>query len=369
MSIRPPAVHYTVLDTYRFFGALGVLAAHFLTNYWGGPDQIHVSLQKLGLLIDFFTILSGIVMAHNYAGRMATPRDYGVFLQRRLARLYPLHLLTALLFAVMALAALGLGFQVTNHAQLDFRYLPANLLLVHAWGTAPIWTFNGPSWTLSAELLPYLLLPLFLYAARRLGPFGLLATMIVYTRAMEMVRRACGLSHWMEATYDYGNFRAVAGFGFGIAIERFLATRAAPLRLPFWPGHLAALLVAALMLLRVESNLIIAAILVAAALLAAADRAGSPSLLASPRLAICRDSAFGLYLWHIPLSVILVTLPMRLLHIGEGWRGPLLLLCAVASLAVAYASFRVFENPARRWLSALAPFSRARPRPAIVPAE
>ncbi len=361
MKTDPRSIHYTVLDTYRFIGAMGVVAAHFLTSYWGGPDQIHAALQKLGLLIDFFTILSGVVMAHNYADRMNTPRDYGIFLQRRLARLYPLHLLTALLFAVMAIGATLCGFMLSYPAQLDFHYLPVNLLLLHAWGTTPTWTFNGPSWTLSAELLPYLLLPLFIFAVRRIGPLGLFACMVIYTVTFEAVRRSLGLSHWTEAMYDFGNLRAVAGFGFGIAIERFLATSKNLPALPFWPGHLAAALVTALMLLRVQNDVIIVAMLAAVTLLAAADRSGSPSILASPRLAICRDSAFGIYLWHIPLSVIIVTLPMRLLHIDPSWKGPLLIVCAVASIAVAYLSYLVFENPARRRISAINLFS-SRPR-------
>jgi len=358
MPTKPADIHYTVLDSYRFLGAIGVLAAHYLTQYWGSPTPIHPSLEKLNLLIDFFTVLSGVVMAHNYAGRIDSWRSYGVFMQKRLARIYPLHLLTTLLFAGMAVVAMVIGFQFTNAAQLDFHMLPANLLLVQAWGMAPTWTFNGPSWTLSAELAAYLLLPLFLFLARRYGPLGLLAITIVYTAAMQAVRQHYGLSHWAEATYDFGQFRALAGFGFGVVVERFIAAR--NWRLPFWPGHLAAALVVALMLLKVENDIIIAAIVLTVALLAAADRVGSPSLLASRKLAMFRDSAFGLYLWHIPVSVIFVTIPLRLFHLDPALKGPLLAVAAVLSLVIAYASYLVFETPARRWISGLHVFGRKR---------
>ena len=95
------------------------------------------------------------------------------FIRRRFARLYPLHLAT-LGFYVMVGAAASIGLlSVVRDSKYAFNELPANLLLVHAWGFSSQLSFNYVSWSISAEWFVYLLFPLIAWAAAR--PRGLLA--------------------------------------------------------------------------------------------------------------------------------------------------------------------------------------------------
>ena len=56
----------------------------------------------------FFFTLSGFVIMHVYAGRIATISEYGDYLKKRLARMYPLHIATFLMAPFFA----GLYFPI-----------------------------------------------------------------------------------------------------------------------------------------------------------------------------------------------------------------------------------------------------------------
>ena len=149
----------------RWWAALIVFWLHALVFLPVYPFQkselfarIHmlVPMQLGSAGVTFFFILSGFIIY--WSNSEMTDRRY--FLGRRLLKIYPSHILAAVLFAVVA--AVPLGRPVT--------WLP-NLLLVHTW--VPNWTSLGganiPSWSLVAELLFYLTFPLFLPLVHRVG--------------------------------------------------------------------------------------------------------------------------------------------------------------------------------------------------------
>ena len=149
----------------RWWAALIVFWLHALVFLPVYPFQkselfarIHavVPMQLGSAGVTFFFILSGFIIY--WSNSEMTDRRY--FLGRRLLKIYPSHVLAAVLFAVVA--AVPLGRTVT--------WLP-NLLLVHTW--VPNWTSLGganiPSWSLVAELLFYLTFPLFLPLVHRVS--------------------------------------------------------------------------------------------------------------------------------------------------------------------------------------------------------
>jgi len=111
------------------------------------------------LAVDLFFILSGFVMWLNYAERLhadgiaAAPR----FLLRRIARIWPLHLVM-LGFA----AALVLALNATGRYPSGFPWheLPLHILLLQNWGFTRALTWNDPAWSISCELAAYLIFPI-----------------------------------------------------------------------------------------------------------------------------------------------------------------------------------------------------------------
>ena len=99
----------------------------------------------------FFTVLSGFVLSDGYQNRFRQNSiSYGSFLKRRLARIYPLHLLCFI-------GAFLLTYQMAHN---PVTWL-VNLLLLQSWSPDPQVHFsaNAVSWFLSMILFCYLLFP------------------------------------------------------------------------------------------------------------------------------------------------------------------------------------------------------------------
>lgn len=99
----------------------------------------------------FFTVLSGFVLCDGYQNRFRQRSiSYGSFLKRRLARIYPLHLLCFI-------GAFLLTYQMAHN---PVTWL-VNLLLLQSWSPDPQVHFsaNAVSWFLSMILFCYLLFP------------------------------------------------------------------------------------------------------------------------------------------------------------------------------------------------------------------
>lgn len=153
------------LDLLRFLASLGIVLTHSLEFLVRRNERVlsraHAGL--LALCVDIFFVISGYVIAHIYAGRIGSVRDYARFLQRRVARLVPLHLVV--LVAWFALySALAAAHLPLNHEMSFSPACMASTVLLLAGvvdcGGRPIGAAN---WSISAEMVMYLLFPVFLW--------------------------------------------------------------------------------------------------------------------------------------------------------------------------------------------------------------
>ncbi len=215
------------LTALRFFPAMWVV----LFDYWrnlGLPAPAVVAKGYLGVEV-FFT-LSGFILCHVYLGELERGAfDYGGFLKARLARIYPLHLASLAAIGAMALAAGFVGLSIDANI-LSWASLPANLLLVQAWGLAPVAAWNHPSWSISAEWFAYLSFPLFgaVTIALRNRPLTALATATLALAGLYAGFEA--LSGWplTQATIRWGALRIAPCFAYGCAL--YLVWRSGGLR-------------------------------------------------------------------------------------------------------------------------------------------
>jgi peptidoglycan/LPS O-acetylase OafA/YrhL len=115
--------------------------------------------------VTLFWIISGFVFAHVYGGRRPGGRDFAV---ARIARLYPLHFATLLLVAgLQAVSAAAFGdYQIYQHQ--DLKHFALQLIMASNWGFEDGNSFNGPIWSVSAEIAIYAVF----FAALRLVPLG-----------------------------------------------------------------------------------------------------------------------------------------------------------------------------------------------------
>lgn len=352
--------HYVVLDAYRFAAACGVVLFHF-AHHWpdATPDSAPVWVGKFYLFVDFFFMISGFVIAEGYRDRVGGPAHILRFLQRRLARIYPLHLLTLVFYVGVGLLLTASGHVFGKPESFDLRTVPDHLLLMHAWGTVGALSFNGASWSISAEFLAYLLFPAFVLLQRRIGDVGLVALSVMLIVGLTIWRDAAGLRPWTQATFDYGALRALPTFLLGMAASGLLAGWSRRLR-PSWPvAHIAFVLVPTAMVLQAPDLVVIALGLLAVVLVVLAERANEPPNGAAT-LVMLGNLSYGIYMLHPIAELLAIVAPLRLYPGLAPWTGALATLAALFTLLAAAVVFRWFEAPARRWIAGLGESTEAR---------
>ena len=165
MSQRPMLESLTGL---RFFAAL-LIFFHHAWGYTQYPSLLPIwpSFEADHVAVGFFFMLSGFVLT--WSSVADTPKV--VLIGRRIARVYPLHLL-ALAFAVVVLT--------TTQKQVEWIATPASFVLLQAWFPDPIrYAINGPAWSISAELFFYLLFPFIVASLIRIRRWKIALTIIV----------------------------------------------------------------------------------------------------------------------------------------------------------------------------------------------
>jgi peptidoglycan/LPS O-acetylase OafA/YrhL len=128
-----------------------------------GPFAGLVRRGYLG--VDGFFILSGLILPRVHPEFIKSPfRGALRFWGKRLARLYPVHLATILILLLLVGVGSAMGMAPRDPQRFGGLALLQNLLLLQGWGFGPHWTWNYPSWSISAEWAGYLLFPIVWFA-------------------------------------------------------------------------------------------------------------------------------------------------------------------------------------------------------------
>jgi peptidoglycan/LPS O-acetylase OafA/YrhL len=338
----PPAL--PSLTGLRWMAALLVFGLHVRNfGYFGGTGA-RITTWGFGAGatgVSFFFILSGFVLMWS-----ARPDDRApAFWRRRMARVYPVHLVTAAI-------ALLMGFTLAHQPRPTLHQGLANVLLAHSWWR-PWWqTLDPVSWSLACEAFFYAVFPLLALLLRRLGPRGSGALAGASVLAV-LVLTWSDAHHWLSR--PIGSFPAarLPEFVLGAAVARLVLL--GRWRGPGLEGSLALALIGYFLVPQfaagypaTSSTLFGFALLIPAA--AVADLRGLPSLWRHRWLVRLGELSFAFYMVHVLVlragTDLLGTSP----HFGVG---PGLAATAAAfsvSLGLAWALYEGVERPARRLL-------------------
>jgi peptidoglycan/LPS O-acetylase OafA/YrhL len=150
----------------RFFAAIWVVLFHFRPLLAQAVPDFSSALAPVldsgAQGVDLFFILSGFVLAWNYLDRMGpswSTRDTLHFLWMRLARVWPVYLVTLHLAALWIIFTLNVGHVPAENADtLTATSYIRQIFLVQLW-FQPYFdgsSWDGPAWSISAEWLAYL---------------------------------------------------------------------------------------------------------------------------------------------------------------------------------------------------------------------
>lgn len=345
----------------RALAALWVVGFHFAQFPLGtlGLDAEFPALSYGYLGVDLFFLLSGFIIYHVHR-RDASLSIGGVlhFYGLRLARMYPVHLLTLCGLAVVVIASRRVGIAPTHPEDfqpIDFVY---NLLLIHSWGVADDIHWNSPAWSISCEWLVYLLFPLLalglnrLLSARR-AALVLAAEAAVFALAYVFFFH-CNLDNKFEGHFArYALARVCLEFTVGALCCRLQGL----VDMRTWPwtaAVLAAILVAMLLIATPLRDLAIVVVFVLMILAASMPGNLVARVLGLPVLVYLGEISYSLYMIHAPMRMTLGKLmEPRLLHLSRAAGSLMAVGFLLVTIAVAAATYHIVETPARRWLRRL----------------
>ena len=339
------------LTSLRFFAAAWVVLFAFWPRLDIGFTPQIVSKGYLG--VEVFFILSGFILSHVYLPSAEDGRfRYGAFLWARLARIYPLHLICLAAIGTLGTIAVLAG-RVIDPNILNLPSLAPNLLLMHAWGLAPVSGWNHPSWSISAEWFAYLSFPAFAWAALKLRkrPEAALAMALVLVFAMNALFLKFVGFPLTQATISWGALRIVPCFAYGCALYLVWKSGAVQSRTAALAGALffgAALVFGAQAALPDPVLVALAGGLIL--FLAALSSTGSKAL-SNPVLVYLGEISYSIYMVHALWDLVFANGASAALHM-EGKQLPLglWLVLTLGVIPLAAASYHLIERPARERL-------------------
>ncbi len=329
------------LTSLRFFAAM-LVVCHHLMDYSLAPIHLEI-INRGGLAVDFFFILSGYILMHAYGQQASRGDDYARrFIVARFAKIYPVHLVVLLLLLAFVVASKFLGVAVNENRYSTSSFF-ANLLLLNAWGVTDQMTWNFPAWSISAEWAAYLLFPALISLQRnwpaKTALLVLAAGWLVFGSWLHLATR----------TVDFGVARILPEFLGGMLLYRALPpTKALP--------RADAQFLAAAVLIVAGLSLGVADVWFALAfawiIAAAPGLSGWPGRVLSHRALVrLGDESYSLYMVHVFVFTILFG-ALRTQRFSALASAPHLvdLLAIAAALVAASLSYRLIETPAQTWI-------------------
>jgi peptidoglycan/LPS O-acetylase OafA/YrhL len=346
--------------------ALNIVFFHFT------PPHMHYLYPVINaayVFVGFFFLLSGFVLAYNYADRPVLSKRK--FWLARFSRLYPVYLLSL----AISFKMLEAEWQVRSHQQF-FTGLTLTPLLMQGWNQSLATFWNTVAWTLSAEVVLYAAFP---YLIRIPWPrtAGRLAALVVGIWAVGLIPHTLyvllnpdhlpgpanrySYGPWLR-TLKYTPLPYVCIFLTGITLAKLHGTLRLSDTHRMW---MAACSIGALVLffstvvaqtpyILLHGGLLVP--LFSMLVLGLSGRHWIASVFAWRPIVLLGQTTFCLYLLHFnTINLIrMYHLPQRL---GLGALDPWI--TYAAALGVAFAATFWFEQPVRRWLLARTHAGRA----------
>jgi peptidoglycan/LPS O-acetylase OafA/YrhL len=346
----------------RGVAALLVATYHFR---WIAAGPGYALFSRGYLWVDVFFVLSGFVMSMTY-GSVFSQRwsfaDFRSFINRRLARIYPLYFVLTVMAVPFFLAFPYPGIDLRGSA---FAVMVvANLTLVAAWHVCKNLIF--PAWSVSAEFAAYLVFPFlvpFLRDARRMvilavGAVTLLGLVAIFDQID--YREFASLRDGFDGRTVQPVFRCLGGFILGMICYKLYATRSFAAVTGSTAFGLSTFALFAAGSIAGVPDLVLYPLFPAMVLAVAADKGIVSRILSCRPVYYAGLLSYSLYMLHVGfLPVSRVVHRVAFEHFPPVVAQALTIVVVYGSLGIAAAAaYHIVEVPARRWLRNAWPWGR-----------
>jgi peptidoglycan/LPS O-acetylase OafA/YrhL len=175
-----PANKLLGLEVLRFLTALAILVFHYRHFAFVADEPVGLVNDRLPLyrllhvFYDFgpygvwiFWCISGFIFFWKYRDAISDRSVGGwKFFVLRFSRLYPLHIATLLLVALVQPLYFNLNGYFFVYQENDLTHFLPQLLMASNWGFQNALSFDGPIWSISVEVLVYFFFFIMLLATR-----------------------------------------------------------------------------------------------------------------------------------------------------------------------------------------------------------
>jgi peptidoglycan/LPS O-acetylase OafA/YrhL len=353
-----------LLDALRGIAALSVVLWHwyffflpfnregmrFIDERQPYFDQLSFVYDHGGNAVNLFFCLSGFVFFWLYEKTITDgTTSFAEFSVLRFSRLYPLHFATLVLVALGQAVHISLTHTHFVHELNDPYHFLLNLAFAQAWGFQNDFSFNGPAWSVSIEILLY---GIFFAVCRRRMTSSLMLFALSFGGGGVASAFNVALGSGLACFFVGGlAFRCYAGLvckryneqALIIAmtlscVAWFLTIYGASDGLKFMAGKYEWL-----------PRLFPIYVLYPVTLLTVAlaeSRWGFGKMLS-----VLGDISYSLYLIHFPLQLAAVTILLEMKAEPNIFYSPIFFGCFLSLLIlVSFASHKYFEIPAQRWI-------------------
>lgn len=330
----------------RIFAAIWVVLYHFREVFpnqtWEYP-LVDWLFRYGGHGVTLFFVLSGYILSHVYAekfrARVTIPAFWS-FMLFRIARLYPVHLVTLTMMVALFAADTALGGRGRDDNRFDTGAIVASLTMTQAW-IPGLETPNSPSWSISAEWFAYLLFPLLCFLAARVRWSSLVLAILGLTLAIIL-----------ETELETHLLHIMSCFLVGMAAHKTSRQIRAPL--PKWMGTGAVLVILAVQAIPFETSIFIQILLFATLIMslgAGTDLLCKP--LSKAFMVYLGELSYAIYMFHWVARVV-VRAGAEKFGIHESLH-PAAFVAAysIVTFIGAVVLFRYVEKPGRQWIRKL----------------
>ncbi len=290
--------------------------------------------------VQVFWVISGFVFMHVYLEKRTSFTEFFI---ARFARLYPLHFATLLFVAFLQMFNFNVFGTWQIYGNNDVRHFVLQLFLsTNVVNLSRGLSFNGPIWSVSAEIAAYLMFFLCLFALRHLR--------IVMSVALVIVCFYLSTASWFDPPVIRATiFKTASYFFFGCSTYFvLLMTGARPVLMVIAASAFSFVSFAGYSI--DEKNLFLAGGASSLILIAALMDVVLPKVGRTMRP--LGNISYSLYLTHVPLQMLLLTV-IDLIKLGDRnlatsyWTMPLYL---ATSILLAYLIHKYFEAPFGKYI-------------------